>query len=58
MILGPPEPQWEAIAVVEYPSFAAFRKVVESPIYLRHAEPHRKAALKDWTFIATYQPQQ
>ena len=56
-ILGPAEPKWDAIAVVRYPDFAALRKVTESPLYLEKAEPHRKAALKAWEFIATYQPQ-
>ncbi len=55
-ILGPAEPKWDAIAVVRYPNFAALRKVIESPLYLRKAEPHRKAALRAWEFIATYEP--
>ena len=55
VMLGPTEPKWDAIAVVRYPDFAAFRKVIESPLYLKKAEPHRKAALKAWEFIATYQ---
>ncbi len=55
-ILGPAEPKWDAIAVVRYPSFSALRKVTENPLYLEKAEPHRKAALKSWEFIATFQP--
>ena len=55
-ILGPAEPRWDAIAVVRYPNFSALRKVTESPLYLEKAEPHRKAALKAWEFIATFQP--
>ena len=55
-ILGPAEPKWDAIAVVRYPNFSALRKVTESPLYLEKAEPHRKAALKAWEFIATFQP--
>ncbi len=56
-ILGPAEPKWDAIAVVRYPNFAALRMVTESSLYLEKAEPHRKAALKAWEFIATYQPE-
>ena len=56
-ILGPGEPKWDAIAVVRYPNFSALRKVIESPLYLEKAEPHRKAALKAWEFIATFQPE-
>ena len=55
-ILGPAEPKWDAIAVVRYPNFSALRKVTESSLYLERAEPHRKAALKAWEFIATFQP--
>jgi hypothetical protein len=54
-ILGPDEPKWDAIALVRYPNFAAMRKVTESPLYLEKAEPHRKAALRAWEFIATFQ---
>lgn len=56
-ILGPVEPKWDAIAVIRYPNFAALRTVTESPLYLKEAEPHRKAALKAWEFIATFQPE-
>ncbi len=56
-ILGPEEPKWDAVAIVLYPNFGALRKVIESPLYLAKAEPHRKAALKAWEFIATFQPQ-
>ena len=56
-ILGPAEPKWDAVALVRYPNFAAVRKVTESPLYFAKAEPHRKAALKAWEFIATFQPE-
>ena len=56
-ILGPTEPKWDAVALVRYPNFAALRKVTESSLYLEKAEPHRKAALKAWEFIATFQPE-
>ncbi len=55
-ILGPTEPKWDAVALVRYPTFAALRKVTESSLYFAKAEPHRKAALKAWDFIATFQP--
>ena len=52
-ILGPSDPKWAALALVRYPDFASLRKVIESPAYLERAEPHRKAALSAWEFIAT-----
>ena len=55
-ILGPTEPKWDAVALVRYPDFAALRKVTESSLYFAKAEPHRRAALKAWEFIATFQP--
>ena len=56
-ILGPTEPKWDAVALVRYPNFAALRKVTESSLYFMKAEPHRRAALKAWEFIATFQPE-
>ena len=52
-LVAPDHERWDAIDVVEYPSFAAFRRVVESDVYLADAEPHRLAALADWRLIAT-----
>lgn len=52
-LVGPPEEQWDEIALVEYPSFEAFRELVESPAYQTQAAPHRLAALADWRLIAT-----
>ena len=54
-LVAPPDEPWDNVAVVEYPSFAAFRRVVESPEYHAEASPHRKAALEDWRLIATQQ---
>ncbi len=57
-LVGPAEEQWDDIVLVEYPNFAAFRGVVESPEYKQDADPHRRAALADWRLIATLpQPQ-
>ena len=55
-LIGPKDRHWDAIVLVEYPNFAALRKVLESSAYKTYAEPHRKAALKDWQFVATLQP--
>ena len=52
-IVPPQDRQWDEIVLVRYPSFSALRKVIESPLYKSDAEPHRKAALKDWQFIVT-----
>lgn len=44
--------QWDAVAIVEYPSVAIFLQIVDSDAYRAHAEPMRKAALQDWRLIA------
>jgi hypothetical protein len=54
-IVAPPDQHWDAIALVRYPSFAALRRVIESPLYKARAEPHRKAALRAWQFMVTVQ---
>ncbi len=52
-VVGPSDERWDEILLVEYPSFAAFRRLVESPKYEAEAAMHRKAALADWRLIAT-----
>ncbi len=52
-LVGPADELWHDIVLVEYPDFAAFRTVVESPDYERDAAPHRRAALENWRLIAT-----
>jgi hypothetical protein len=52
-IVGSSDQQWDAVAVVRYPSFAAFRKVIGSPLYKTKAAPHREAALRAWEFMLT-----
>lgn len=52
-VVGPAEERWDEMAIVEYPSFAAFRRVTESPEYEAQAAPHRMAALEDLRLIAT-----
>lgn len=52
-IVGPSDEAWDDVAIVEYPSFAAFRELVESDAYKTQADPHRSAALADWRLIAT-----
>ena len=47
------EEVWDNVALVEYPNFAAFRKVVESPEYETEAIHHRLAALDNWRLIVT-----
>jgi len=51
-LVGLTDEPWDDVALVEYPNFAAFRSVVESPEYKRDAAPHRKAALENWRLIA------
>lgn len=52
-VVSPLEERWDDIAIAEYPNFAAFRQVSESPMYQAQALHHRKAALEDWRLIAT-----
>lgn len=51
-LVGPMDEPWDDVVLVEYPNFAAFRSVVESPEYQRDAAPHRKAAIENWHLIA------
>jgi uncharacterized protein (DUF1330 family) len=46
-------PFWDAIAVVRYPSRAAFVSMVTNPDYLEHAHVHRAAALHSTHLVAT-----
>lgn len=52
-VVGPTDERWDEIAIVEWPSFAAFWRVSESPEYKAEAAPHRMAALEDSRLIAT-----
>ena len=52
-IVAPPDEHWDNVAIVEYPSFEAFRNLVESDAYKLKAGPHRIASLADWRLIAT-----
>jgi hypothetical protein len=52
-ILVGPDDDWDEIAIVRYPSFADFRRIIATDAYIRLAKPHRSAVLKDWRFIAT-----
>ena len=52
-IVAPADERWDDVAIVEYPSFEAFRTLVESEAYKAKADPHRAAALADWRLIAT-----
>ena len=52
-IVAPADERWDDVAIVEYPSFDAFRALVGSDAYRTEADPHRAAALADWRLIAT-----
>lgn len=52
-VIGPSDEQWDAVAVVRYPSIEIFRQLITDPAYLADAEPHRRAALADWRLYAT-----
>lgn len=51
-VVGPPDEHWDDVAIVEYPNFAVFRRIIENPEYKADAEPHRLAALENWRLIA------
>lgn len=55
MVVAPADEGWDDVAIVQYPSFAAFRAVIESEDYRTTAEPHRMAALDDMRLIAMLQ---
>jgi hypothetical protein len=52
-IVQPSDQHWDAVVMVQYPSFAVLRKVIESPLYRTKAAPHREAALRAWQFSVT-----
>lgn len=50
-VIGPQEPEWDLVLLVEYPSRARFMEMASNPEYLKiHA--HREAALADSRLIA------
>lgn len=52
-LVAPPGEHWDDVAIVEYPNFAGFQRMIESSAYREEAEPHRRAALADWRLIPT-----
>lgn len=51
-VVGPPERRWDDIALIQYESFALFRRIVESEAYALDADPHRNAGLEEWQLLA------
>lgn len=56
-LVAPEAERWDDVALVRYPSFAHFRRIVESAAYAELADHHRLAALADWRLIATTPPE-
>ena len=52
-LVAPADEPWDDVALVEYPSFAAFRRIAESREYAVEAAHHRRAALENWRLVAT-----
>lgn len=52
-LVAPTNEHWDDVALVRYPSFRAFRDLVESDAYREQAQPHRLAALAEWRLIAS-----
>lgn len=44
---------WDDVALIRYPDFATFRRMIGGADYQETAELHRLAALADWRLIAT-----
>ncbi len=57
VLVGTDGEAWDDIVIVRYASFAVLRRILESPAYAEQAAPHRRAALTDWKFIVTTQPE-
>lgn len=51
-LVAPPGERWDELVIVRYPSYAAFRAIVESASYEAEAAPHRLASLDDWRLMA------
>ena len=51
-VIGPTAESWDQVAIVEYPSRAAFLDMIADPEYLA-AHVHREAGLEDTRLIAT-----
>jgi hypothetical protein len=56
VLVGAEGEQWDDIVIVRYSSFAALRRILDSSAYEEQAAPHRRAALADWRFIVTTEP--
>jgi uncharacterized protein (DUF1330 family) len=54
-LLGPKEPRWDEVLLVQYPSRAAIEGMIASPEY-QSALIHRLAALEDARLIACTSP--
>jgi uncharacterized protein (DUF1330 family) len=50
-VIGPPDGEWDLVALVEYPSRAKFLEMAMDPDY-RKIHTHREAALQDSRLIA------
>nr|WP_249797812.1 hypothetical protein [Bradyrhizobium sp. 199] len=57
VLVGAEGEGWHDAAIVRYPDFPTFQRIVLSADYRRDAEPHRLAALADWRLIATTEVQ-
>ncbi len=56
-VVGADGEAWDDVAILEYPSFEALKKITDSPEYEVMAAPHRRAALADWRFVAALKAQ-
>lgn len=56
ILVGQDGEAWDDIVIVRYASFDVLRKLLQSLAYAEQAAPHRRAALSDWKFLVTTQP--
>jgi uncharacterized protein (DUF1330 family) len=54
-LIAPPTERWDEILLVQYPTRAAFLRMISDPDYLA-ASVHRTAAIEDSRLIATRPP--
>jgi hypothetical protein len=51
-LVASPDDRWDDVVLVRYRNFDSLRTILESPDYKRLADPHRRAAVRDWRFYA------
>ncbi|KAH8815984.1 hypothetical protein F5884DRAFT_872433 [Xylogone sp. PMI_703] len=53
VVVSKPGEEWDAVAVVTYPSWKVFRTLVEDKEYLEQADIHRVACASDYILVTS-----